>query len=80
MSFERVCQEPACRAAMSSATARTVLKKRLQRGRKFELPVRILGPSMLRAVKKIQSREWDQMKTTLVGVAINSRKSREANA
>ena len=47
---------------MVSPTSRSTLKKRLQRGRKFELLVRIFGTGILSAVPEVSVSRVDQVR------------------
>ena len=48
--FDLLCEQPGFEVIATDTTARATLKKRLQRGRKFEILVQIFGQNILRAV------------------------------
>ena len=61
-SLEHLNAEPAFRIEMASPTAGSTLKKRLQRGRKFALLVRIFGSGILSAVPEVSVFRVDQVR------------------
>ena len=57
--FELLCEEACFVDACSSETERMRLKKRLSRGRKFELLVQVFGQSILDFVPEISVSRMD---------------------
>lgn len=62
MAFECLREEPELRSVMMNMSARTALKKRLQRARKFEILVRILGESIMGAMPEVCVSRVDQIR------------------
>ena len=60
--FEQLCNEQCFVAAALDAKAKTTLKKRLQRGRKFLLLTRALGTGILRAVPEVSVTRLDAIR------------------
>lgn len=68
--FERLCQRPGFESIAKDAAARANLNKRLQRGRKFELLVRIFGQKILSAVPEVSVSRLDGVKLEDLGALL----------
>ena len=62
MLFELLCKEPCFQHTASDQSARSSLKKRLQRGRKFDLLVKVFGVNVLYAVPEVSVSRLDAVK------------------
>jgi hypothetical protein len=60
--FDLLCQEPCFQSIVLQANARSCLKKRLQRGRKYHYLVKIFGMAVLHAAPVVCVSRMDGVK------------------
>ena len=60
--FERLCEEPCFQSVVLQSNARSSLKKRLQRGRKYHYLVKIFGMAVLHAAPVVCVSRMDGVK------------------